>query len=68
MRLLIVVGEPKPPMEDTELASQMIRLFAQRPRANRHHTPHEDLAIGEAIGVVGLTVLAVTLTILLFTW
>ena len=55
MRLMIVMEQPRMPMEDCAIAGPMIALYGRRPRANRRrrHQFNPDLT-----GAVGLAVLA----------
>ena len=65
MRLLIVTGEPKLPLEDCELGSQLIQFYGRKPRANSRRIASSSW--GAVVGGMLLAGVGVVLTMLLFT-
>lgn len=70
MRILLTVREPRLPMQDTEMASRMIRLFGRMPRPNRRRAQRPECWVlsVESIGGLALWVVGIVLAVLLFTF
>lgn len=67
MRMLLMVREPRLPMQDEEIASRMIQLFERRPRPNSRLRIRRAECVELAGGLVGALIAAV-LVGLLFTF